>query len=150
MKKGGRAQDAPLTDRAVALIAKHYAELAGLDPAQFAGHSLRAGYVTSAVEANAPLMKIVEQTRHKSVDMVRVYSRRIDLFRDHSCVPVIVLDTELALRAALNVLRDSLETGRMPSGIELEPAARAVHEAAIAEFERLLALGVGDGTLGRR
>jgi len=150
VKKGGRAQDAPLTDRAVALIAKHYAELAGLDPAQFAGHSLRAGYVTSAVGANAPLMKIVEQTRHKSVDMVRVYSRRIDLFRDHSCVPVIVLDTELALRAALNVLRDSLETGRMPSGIELEPAARAVHEAAIAEFERLLALGVGDGTLGRR
>jgi hypothetical protein len=44
---------------------------------------LRAGYVTSAVEANAPLVKIVEQTRHKSVDMVRVYSRRIDLFRDH-------------------------------------------------------------------
>lgn len=35
-------------------------------------------------EANAPLMKIVEQTRHKSVDMVRVYSLRFDLFRDHS------------------------------------------------------------------
>jgi hypothetical protein len=29
-------------------------------------------------------MKIVEQTRHKSVDMLRVYSRRIDLFLDHS------------------------------------------------------------------
>jgi len=84
VKKGGRVQDAPLTDRAVALIVKRYVELAGLDPAQFAGHSLRAGYVTSAVEANAPLMKIVEPTRHKSVDMVRVYSRRIDLFRDHS------------------------------------------------------------------
>jgi len=75
---------APLTDRAVALMVKQYAERAGLDPARFAGHSLRAGYVTSAVEANAPLMKIVEQTRHKSVDLVRVYSRRIDLFRDHS------------------------------------------------------------------
>jgi hypothetical protein len=50
----------------------------------FAGHSLRAGYVTSAVEVNASLMKIVGQTRHKSVDMVRVYSRRIDLFLVHS------------------------------------------------------------------
>jgi integrase len=72
------------TDRLVAQIVKYYAKLVGLDPVHFAGHSLRAGYVTSAVEANAPLVKIVEQTRHKSIDMVRVYSRRIDLFRDHS------------------------------------------------------------------
>ena len=56
-------------------VVKRYAERVGLDPALFAGHSLRAGYVTSAVD---------EQTRHKSVDMVRVYSRRVDLFRDHS------------------------------------------------------------------
>ena len=39
--------------------------------------------------------------------------------------------TELALRAALNVLRDSIETGRMPSGLTLGPA--------IAGCERLLA-----------
>jgi len=84
VKKGTRVRGAPLTDRAVSLIVKRYAELAGLDPVQFAGHSLRAGYVTSAVEANASPMKIVEQTRHKSVGMVRVYSRRFDLFRDHS------------------------------------------------------------------
>jgi hypothetical protein len=48
-------------------------------------------------------------------------------------------NTEIALRAALNVLRDSIESGRMASGIELEPTARAAHEAAIAELERLLA-----------
>ena len=48
------------------------AECAGLDPVDFSGHSLRAGYVTSAVEANAPVMKIAEQTRHKSLDMLRV------------------------------------------------------------------------------
>jgi hypothetical protein len=62
---------------------KCYARL-GLDPASFSGHSLRSGYVTSAVEANAPILRIVEQTRHKSLDMVRTYSRRADLFRDHS------------------------------------------------------------------
>jgi len=77
-------QDTALTDKGVALIVKHYAQLAGLDLALFAGHSLRAGYVTNAVETNAPLMKIVEQTRHKSVEMVRLYSRRVDLFRNHS------------------------------------------------------------------
>jgi hypothetical protein len=40
--------------------------------------------VTSAVEANAPLMKIAEQTRHRSIAMLQVYSRRVDLFRDHA------------------------------------------------------------------
>ena len=84
VKKGGRVQSAALSDRSVAAIVKQRAASIGLSPDSFAGHSLRAGYVTSAVESNAPLMKIVEQTRHKSVDMVRVYSRRVDLFRDHS------------------------------------------------------------------
>jgi integrase len=82
--KGGRMQEAPLSDRAVATIVKQRAAAIGLSPEAFAGHSLRAGYVASAVEANAPLMKIVEQARHKSVDRVRVYSRRVGLFRDHS------------------------------------------------------------------
>jgi hypothetical protein len=44
----------------------------------------RSGYVTSAVEVNAPLLKIAEQTRHASLDMLRIYSRRVDLFREHS------------------------------------------------------------------
>ena len=48
-------------------------------------------------------------------------------------------DPELALLAAINVLRDSIETGRMPSGLTLEPAALEMHAAAIAECERLLA-----------
>ena len=46
---------------------------------------------------------------------------------------------EIALRAAINVLRDSIETGRMPSGLALAPHALAMHEAAVAECERLLA-----------
>jgi hypothetical protein len=45
---------------------------------------------------------------------------------------------EAALRAALNVLRDSVESGRMPSGLPLEPAARDMHERAINHLEPLL------------
>jgi integrase len=73
-----------LTGHSVAEIVKHRCRRAGLDPAAFSGHSLRSGYVTSAVEVNAPVMKIAEQTRHRSLDMLRVYSRRVDLFREHS------------------------------------------------------------------
>jgi site-specific recombinase XerD len=65
-------------------VIQKLAERAGLDPAGFAGHSLRSGFVTSAVEANAPLMKIAEQTRHRSIAVLQVYSRRVDLFRDHA------------------------------------------------------------------
>jgi len=36
-------------------------------------------------------------------------------------------------------MRDSIETGRMPSGVALEPEALAMHEAAIVECDRLLA-----------
>jgi hypothetical protein len=68
----------------VANIVKAYAELVGLDPALYAGHSLRSGYVTAAVEANAPLLKITEVTRHRSLDMLQVYSRRANLFAEHS------------------------------------------------------------------
>lgn len=37
-----------LTPQSVALVVKHYADAAGLDPKGFAGHSLRAGFLTSA------------------------------------------------------------------------------------------------------
>jgi hypothetical protein len=40
--------------------------------------------VMSAVETNAPIMKIAEQTRHKSLDMLRVYSWQVDLFRKNA------------------------------------------------------------------
>lgn len=45
---------------------------------------------------------------------------------------------EAALRAALNVLRDSVESGRMPSGLPLEPPGRDMHERAIERLEGLL------------
>jgi integrase len=68
----------------VAHVVKRHCRRVGLDATEFSAHSLRSGYVTSAVEVNAPIMKIAEQTRHRSLDMLRVYSRRVDLFREHS------------------------------------------------------------------
>jgi hypothetical protein len=56
-----------LTGHTVAAIVKRQCQRIGLDPVEFSGHSLRSGYLTSAVEANAPIMKIAEQTRHRSL-----------------------------------------------------------------------------------
>ena len=82
--KGGRLQPEALSAHSVAQIVKHYADLAGLDPTSFAGHSLRSGFLTSAAEAGASVLKMVEVSRHKSVDMLTTYVRRADLFREHA------------------------------------------------------------------
>jgi site-specific recombinase XerD len=82
--KGGRVLEEPLTGHSAAAIVKRYAELAGLDASAFAGHSLRAGFLTSAAESGAGVLKMVEVSRHKSIDMLRTYVRRADLFREHA------------------------------------------------------------------
>jgi hypothetical protein len=56
----------------------------GLDPALFAAHSLRSGFLTSGAEAGASVFKLMEVSRHKSVDTLRGYVRRADLFKDHA------------------------------------------------------------------
>ncbi|MHA7839490.1 MAG: site-specific integrase [bacterium] len=73
-----------LGGRAVGVIVKRLASKARLDPAAFGGHSLRAGFVTAAAERGASLDRIMDHTGHKSVGMVRVYTRRVDAFRDHA------------------------------------------------------------------
>jgi site-specific recombinase XerD len=68
----------------VAAVVKRHALAAGLDPREFSGHSLRAGFVTSAAETGASILKIQETSRHKSVDVLAGYVRRVDLFKDHA------------------------------------------------------------------
>ena len=68
----------------VADVVKHYARRAGMDAAEFGGHSLRAGFVTSAAERGAKAGRIMDHTGHQSVAMVRVYPRRSDAFADHA------------------------------------------------------------------
>jgi site-specific recombinase XerD len=78
-KVGGR-----LSDRAVALLVKDAARRGGLDPALYAGHSLRAGFATSAVAAGVPEQAIMRQTRHRSVVVFRQYVRAGGLFLENA------------------------------------------------------------------
>ena len=47
---GGKLSDAPLTPEQVGRVIKKYARAVGIDPAAYSGHSLRAGFCTSAAE----------------------------------------------------------------------------------------------------
>ena len=73
-----------LAAESVADIVKHYVARAGLDPDAYAGHSLRAGFLTSGAEAGASILKLMEVSRHKSVDTLRGYVRRAELFKNHA------------------------------------------------------------------
>lgn len=80
----GNIKPARLTGHAVAQIVKRSAQRAGLEIADFSGHSLRAGFATAAAAAGVGERSIMQQTGHKSERMVRRYIRRGSLFRDNA------------------------------------------------------------------
>jgi len=77
-----------LSAGAVATIVKRSAQAAGLEPAQYAGHSLRSGLATSAAAAGVSERAIMNQTGHKSVVVARRYIREGSLFRDNAAAAV--------------------------------------------------------------
>lgn len=80
----GNVSPVRFSDRAVALIVKKITGIAGLEPSEYAGHSLRSGMATSASRAGASERSIMDQTRHRSVTMVRKYIQRGLLFADNA------------------------------------------------------------------
>jgi len=81
---GGRVRDARLSGHAVARIVQARAAAAGLDPARYAGHSLRAGFVTAAARAGADVWKIQQVSRHQSLQVLASYVRDAHLFEGHA------------------------------------------------------------------
>ncbi len=76
---------AALTPHSVARVVKRAAKASGLDPKNFAGHSLRSGLVTSAVRAGKNDRVIMKQTRHRSVAVMRGYVRDAEsLFEENA------------------------------------------------------------------
>ncbi len=85
ISRSGRIRgEARLTDRSIAEVVKRYAAEVGLKADDFSGHSLRAGFVTSAAERDVELTRIMEVTRHRDVRTVTGYVRRANLFKGHA------------------------------------------------------------------
>jgi len=81
--KGGKVGTSRLSDKAVSRAVKSAMAAIGADPADYGGHSLRAGLATSAAQNGVEERHIMRQTGHKSVQMVRRYIRDGELFRDN-------------------------------------------------------------------
>jgi site-specific recombinase XerD len=75
-----------LDGECVERLVKRCVAIIGLDPRdRFAAHSLRSGFVTAAGEGGAGELLIAAQTGHRSMDVLRRYFRRSDLFRANAC-----------------------------------------------------------------
>ncbi|MDD9947825.1 MAG: site-specific integrase [Myxococcales bacterium] len=74
-------RDRAITPHSIAKVVKDSAARAGLDPTQFSGHSLRAGFVTTATLNGAPEAAVMDQSGHRSVEMLRRYTRRVDAWQ---------------------------------------------------------------------
>jgi integrase len=82
--KFGRPRPTRLCDRVVAEIVKKYCKQIGKRVPLFSGHSLRAGFATSAAIAGASERSIQKQTGHASVNVLRRYIREAEMFRDNA------------------------------------------------------------------
>jgi site-specific recombinase XerD len=84
IKKGGRLTEERLTDRSVADIIKKRSAAAGLEAKALSGHSLRSGFVTEALTNGADVFRVMDVTRHRQVNTLKIYDRRAKAFLDHA------------------------------------------------------------------
>ena len=84
IRRGDHITAERLGDRSVALVIKRLATKVGLDARRYAGHSLRSGFLTSAAQNRASIFKMADQSRHKSLDVLREYVRNEERFEDHA------------------------------------------------------------------
>jgi len=74
----------PLTGGAVSVLLRERLARAGIGPEGYSGHSLRAGFATSAAQAGVSTLKIRAQTGHASDAMLARYVREGELFNGNA------------------------------------------------------------------
>ena len=86
--KGEHITDERLTPQSVRLIVKHTAAKAGLS-LDLTAHSLRSGFVTTAIRQGKTERSIMNQTGHRSTQVLREYFQREDAIEDNAANNII-------------------------------------------------------------
>jgi site-specific recombinase XerD len=84
VSKGNRPLGRPLHPESINNLVQAAVSRAGLDPAPFSAHSLRAGFVTFAHLRGASDRAIAHQTRHRSLATVGTYVRIHEAWADNA------------------------------------------------------------------
>lgn len=75
----------PIHTNTLAAIVKRGAEALGLDTSEYAAHSLRAGFITSALEGGVGEIVTARHSGHRSLGTLQRYMRSEDPFRANAC-----------------------------------------------------------------
>ena len=84
LNRHGHVFSEVMSGEAVCHVVKQRVALIGFDPAGYSGHSLRAGFATSAAKAGIQGWKIRAQTGHASDALLSRYIRDGELFVDNA------------------------------------------------------------------
>ncbi|TIH33811.1 site-specific integrase [Subtercola vilae] len=71
----GLIRDAPITGDTVSRAVKRRSHAAGIDVPQLSGHSLRAGFITEALNAGASTAEVMRQSLHRDERTILIYDR---------------------------------------------------------------------------
>lgn len=82
MDKAGRILER-ITDKSIERVVKNAAERAGFNKNDFAGHSLRRGFITTAKRNGMDEYDIMQHTRHQSIATMRRYIDKSDVFKNN-------------------------------------------------------------------
>jgi integrase len=88
VSRRGHVLPGQLSGDSIATVVKQRVSAIGLDPTPYSGHSLRAGFVTSAASVGTPAWRIKAQTGHVSDALVGRYIRLSDPFATASVVAI--------------------------------------------------------------
>lgn len=75
ISSAGFLRDVPISGDTVGRVVKRRAATAGVGIADISGHSLRAGFITEALNAGATPMEVMRQSLHKSESTILIYDR---------------------------------------------------------------------------
>lgn len=84
ISKSGRILERALDATSIRHILSQRLLAVGIEPSRFSPHSLRAGFITAAENANVPEHLIQRTSRHKSVEVLRSYIRVADAFEQNA------------------------------------------------------------------
>ena len=82
LSRGDRVLAEPMSDRFVARLVQRCALAAGYAGNDYAGHSLRSGFLTEAARQGATVLRDV--SRHRSLQVLADYVQDAELFEDHA------------------------------------------------------------------
>jgi integrase len=75
LRRWGRITNKSLSPEGINVLVKWAAEQCGLNPAEFSGHSPRAGCATFLLDRGISLNVVANHLRHKSINTTRRYDR---------------------------------------------------------------------------